>query len=287
MNRRRRIVVISVTLCVSSVAGMGTLFGAQTPSATTAHHHPLSSTYRQTSQLIAQEDYSYLEHLVDNFYHQLNVLFENNNVGLESYLITTRAELASQFENGDLTEYEHHFLAALINIQLYDIYRNSNKKRARPYFDDALYHSQTLVDLGGHFASAYSLHSSILSAIFEVHGIFKWLERYRDSRDSNTFAFEIDATNPLAWQNKGLLALFIPPLFGGSVPAAITAFEHMVQHSNAYLKLRGNMWLSIAYFKNGDTPRAIEIIQLLRTQYNNDILTYYEESYAQGKNPFR
>ena len=238
---------------------------------------------------VADGDYSRIARVEGQIFDSLSAHFKNNT-SPEDFLLLFEEDIIAQYQDGKIEEYEYRYVSAFINQELYTIYYDINyprdEEKARIHQARAFEHATKVVALNEDYANIYALYADILLGIFEAGGANEFFQ-YNGEREANIKrALKLDTNNSPALQNDGRFKLHAPGIVGGSIKKAIISFENAIKYGNALQQQRSTVWLSVAYFKNGDTKGALALINELIAEYpENDFLKLCQRSYKAGTNP--
>ena len=191
-------------------------------------------------------------------------------------------ERAKQFPADSV---EYLYLHALIYKTLFDMVNYVDEEQAVAYWRQALEFARRAAQKRTRYADVYAMIASLTGQSLNTIG-GAGLGYIDISANAVKRALKLDKENALAWETVGFTFLYIPPGYGGSARRSVEAFEKVVRSDQDYIRFWGQIWLSVAYWRNGRTVDARRLIsQTLAEAPNNPIVRLFHDNIQNNKDP--
>jgi cytochrome c-type biogenesis protein CcmH/NrfG len=155
------------------------------------------------------------------------------------------------------------FYLDLARVQGYfaDVYEmRKDKKAAAEAVDKAIEAVQRSIQLNDKSADAHSLLADLYGRKIGMgNGMFAGPKFGPKVKEENAKAMALDDMNPRVWASLGRQYLMAPKMFGGDVSKAIESFQKSLAIDPSQDETW--VWLSKAFQKHGDKPKARDAIQ--------------------------
>jgi tetratricopeptide (TPR) repeat protein len=150
---------------------------------------------------------------------------------------------------------------ARVHAYLLDVYEmRKDKKAAGAAVDKAIEAAERSIQIHNQSAEAHSLLADLYGRKISLgNGMFAGPKFGPKVKEENARAMALDEKNPRVWASLGRQYLMAPKMFGGDVSKAILSFEKSLALDPSQDETW--VWLSKAFQKQGDKPKAREAIQ--------------------------